>query len=1221
MECHNCQTTLPNDAMFCLKCGHKQNKLCHNCQHELPSEAVFCLKCGAKVDDAPKQETPIKSAEVDSSLEHYIPKELLDRIKSAQKTGQSQNERRIVTMLFCDLEGSTAAAEVLDPEDWAEIMNGAFEYLIKPVYKYEGVLARLMGDAILAFFGAPLAHEDDPERAILTALEIANGIKPYLDEVKSKWEIDVNFRVGINTGLVVVGDMGSDMRVEYTAMGDAINLASRMESSAEPGTIQISDNTYKLVEHLFDFVELGAMEIKGKSIPIDTYKVTGRKTQRRQIRGLKGFTSPLVAREKEFQQIHEIIDRLIDGHGHVLSVTAEVGIGKTRLISEVNNHLQTIHKISNINTDNTIIGSDSSIFWFQGASLSYQTNVAFAPFIDIMGKMFDFTEIKDDTAKYDRILSTLFRYAGSPQTAPFLASLFNIEPSGNDIDRIKYLDPPLLRAKIFESILQFFQMLTKHKPVALILDDLHWADASTIELLKSMLKLSQTEMITIILLFRPNRSAISWEVHEHTQREYQHIYTNLSLESLNYEKSSDLIGNLLEIEGLGEEIVNLIFEKSDGNPLFIEEVVGTLVDQELIQFGNSGWQVSSDFTNLSIPDTLSGVLTARLDGLDDESKRISRIASVIGREFRLDILEDIYEGNISVVDALFKLQQREMVIEKSKKPYQIFYFKHSMTHEIAYNSLLLKRRRELHSKIAQCLERRDQDNVLEISRHFYEAQEYQNALPYLIKAASQASKAYSNQEAISLFTTAKEIRSELTSIHDTKQLYTGLGKTYMLIGEVDKAVAVYDELLGLAKEANDHDCQVTALNQLGYLTALFIGDIHNSLTYLDESEELAKSYSIDFGLAENLMIRCNIDTATAQFDDATEHLSEAALIGERLEEANTQLYGMTHMANTFVYMANFEDAYNQAVKTIERARELGDKTYLTELLTFSFPFVLLLKGDLIEAGNIAAEGLELADEIGTPANQLHGNMTLAEIAILTGNYEKAIRHAKVAKEHAKVMGIPAYMTYVRSCQKHIDIELGNFGEELNTEFEEILGLLDHPWGAFLGGKTWTIYGMFLNNSGQYEDAIQNFNNVSEIPNTLMYLYEPFALLGKVWSLISLQRSDEALELTHKVENIINEKGFSILKPQLLYLKSIQASNEERKKFIEEAESIANKMGLKPILWKIQMEYAKILKEMGDIEAASLKEKSAKATIDFIKINMNDQKVVELFAKHTIITNS
>ncbi|MHA2029864.1 MAG: zinc-ribbon domain-containing protein, partial [Candidatus Kariarchaeaceae archaeon] len=203
MNCSNCDTQLPDGALFCFKCGTETSPTCPNCKTELPIDAAFCYKCGTKVDEDELDNNTVTEDSTDQ-LEQYIPKELLQRIKNAEKSGgSSQSERRIVTMLFCDLEGSTSAAEQLDPEEWAEIMNGAFEFLIKPVYKYEGVLARLMGDAILAFFGAPIAHEDDPERAILTSIEIIDGIQPYLERIKTEWKVDVNVRIGINTGLVV----------------------------------------------------------------------------------------------------------------------------------------------------------------------------------------------------------------------------------------------------------------------------------------------------------------------------------------------------------------------------------------------------------------------------------------------------------------------------------------------------------------------------------------------------------------------------------------------------------------------------------------------------------------------------------------------------------------------------------------------------------------------------------------------------------------------------------------------------------------------------------------------------------------------------------------------------------------------------------------------------------------------------------------------------------
>ena len=249
IDCPSCKSENPDGARFCMSCGSALVNVCPECNTELPGEARFCLSCGHQLAQTGSGETAADASR--ANLERYIPAELLNKLETARKGGKTEGERRIVTMLFCDVSGSTAAAEKLDPEDWAQIMNGAFENLIAPVYRYEGTLARLMGDAILAFFGAPVGHEDDPQRAVRAGLEIIWGIAPYREEVQAQWGIDIEVRVGINTGLVVVGEVGSDLRVEYTALGDAINLAARMEQTAQPGTVQISVDNLALLTLLF----------------------------------------------------------------------------------------------------------------------------------------------------------------------------------------------------------------------------------------------------------------------------------------------------------------------------------------------------------------------------------------------------------------------------------------------------------------------------------------------------------------------------------------------------------------------------------------------------------------------------------------------------------------------------------------------------------------------------------------------------------------------------------------------------------------------------------------------------------------------------------------------------------------------------------------------------------------------------------------------------------
>jgi class 3 adenylate cyclase len=288
----------------------------------------------------------------------------MHKLEMARTSGEMVGERLVVTMRFCDVKGSTTAAERLDPEEWSEIINGAFEHMIRPVYTYEGTVARLMGDSILAFFGAPLAHEDDPQRAVLASLDIVANMALYREKIKKAWGIDFNVWIGINTGLVVVGAVGSDLRMEYTALGDAINLAARMEQTAKPGTIQIAEETYKLVKHLFEFEALAPFEVKGKAKPVQAYLVLARRAVAGRVRGIEGLHAEMVGREAELATLKRVIADLRQGVGRIVSVLGEAGLGKSRLAIEVKGYFEEL--------------PSSDCNWYETASLSYESHHAYS---------------------------------------------------------------------------------------------------------------------------------------------------------------------------------------------------------------------------------------------------------------------------------------------------------------------------------------------------------------------------------------------------------------------------------------------------------------------------------------------------------------------------------------------------------------------------------------------------------------------------------------------------------------------------------------------------------------------------------------------------------------------------------------------------------------------------------------------------------------------------
>src|SRR5579859_234125 len=422
MICPNCQANNPDDAKFCNNCGYK-----------LAAPAPSSAAASAAVAPQPPASgaTPPVDGAASSSIASLIPADFAEKLQAAQASRAMVGERRVVTMLFCDVKGSTAASERLDPEEWTDIMNGAFEPMIRPVYKYEGTVARLLGDAILAFFGAPIAHEDDPERAIRAALEIVEGIEPYRQIIQRDWGFDFNVRVGINTGLVVVGPVGSDLRMEYTALGDAINLAARMEQTATPGTVQIAEPTHKLAAALFDFENLGGIQVKGKAEPVLAYRPLRPKAQRGRTRGIEGLESTLVGREADMAALRSAMVELHLGRGQIVSIMGEAGLGKSRLLQELRRELP------------AEAANSGAPLWLEGRCLSYQTNTPYAPFVDLLRGYFGFGDepaSADLTARLVAAVAAAEAGAAPGQVdeiAPYLATLLGLPLSGSAFDRVR----------------------------------------------------------------------------------------------------------------------------------------------------------------------------------------------------------------------------------------------------------------------------------------------------------------------------------------------------------------------------------------------------------------------------------------------------------------------------------------------------------------------------------------------------------------------------------------------------------------------------------------------------------------------------------------------------------------------------------------------------------------------------------------------------------------
>ncbi|HLF27551.1 MAG TPA: adenylate/guanylate cyclase domain-containing protein [Anaerolineae bacterium] len=623
MRCPNCQHVNPPEAAFCMKCGAKLSLTCANCGAALPVGARFCMSCGQPVAVS----TPADEARL-TRLTAVVPTPLADKMRAAHLAG----ERKVVTVLFADVVGSTALAERMDAEDWTLVMNRAFDRISPSIYTYEGTIARLMGDAILAFFGAPVAHEDDPVRAVRASLDLLAAVREFAEAARREYGIEFAMRVGLNTGPVVVGEVGSDLKYEYTAMGDAVNLAARMQSAARPMTVLISEYTYRFVAPIFDCLDLGLIEVKGKSEPVRVYEAQGAKAEPGRVRGLAGLESPMVGRDAELAALLQISAAAQAGLGRVGLIIGEPGLGKSRLIAEWREASQS-----------AISHQQSEIQWAEGKCLSYGQGLAYHLLIDLLHSLIGVSPAATEPETRGALAALTDDLFGSSalEVYPYLGHLLSLQLEGEALERVQLLDPQALQTQYLAALRQLLRAMAARRPLALILEDIHWADPSSVELLIKLLPLTAEAPLLFCLVTRPDRDAPGWKLVAAAREAMGAGLTELALNPLSESDSRQLVSNLLEIESLPENTRGLILKKAEGNPFFVEEVIRMLIDRGAIVKTERGWAAGKEIENVEIPDNLQGLLLARIDRLPEDVKRTLRVASVIGRQFSVRVLEEV----------------------------------------------------------------------------------------------------------------------------------------------------------------------------------------------------------------------------------------------------------------------------------------------------------------------------------------------------------------------------------------------------------------------------------------------------------------------------------------------------------------------------------------------------------------------------------------------------
>lgn len=770
MECPRCRAPNRDGAQFCRACGVRLDLVCAACGAVVQAASHFCDSCGATLPPSlPGRALPPRF----SSPGSYTPRHLADKILTSRSA--LEGERKQVTVLFADVSGFTSLSEGLDPEDVHAVMTRAFELMMTVVHRYEGTVNQFLGDGIMALFGAPIAHEDHGQRAVHAALGISREMERYRDELHRERGITFQVRQGVNTGLVVVGSIGSDLRMDYTAVGDTTNVANRLQQAADPGRVLISETTHRLVGGYFHARPLGGLSVKGKAEPVAAWDVIGAREARTrlEVEADRGLT-PFVDREHELRLLFEGFEKARAGRGQVVFLVGEPGIGKSRLLLEFRRRL----------------GAEAT--WLEGHALSFGRAMAFHPLIDLLKRNFRVEEGDSEKSIIDKIDRGVLRLGDDLRPIlPYVRFLLSVDPGDS---AVLSMDPKKRRGEIFNAGRRLMIRAAEVRPQVIVLEDAHSMDQAMEEYLGFLADGIPAGRILLILTYRTGYR------HPLGDRTY---HTRIGLTALSPDDAVVMVQSMLAVESLPDEVKALIIRKAEGNPFFVEEVIKALRDAGILRVAGSRDVLGKPLDAALVPDTIQDVIMARIDRLDEAPKKALQLASVIGREFPRRLLDRLWDLPDGIEESVRQLKAVELIYEKSV-PEPTYRFSHALTHEVAYNSLLVQRRRELHRLIGRVIEDLYADRLAEhyevLAHHFARGGDRVKAIEYATKAGAKAARAYANREALALYEQAlalagpddRPARADLLKNLATVTQY--LGDADASFGHAESAVELYEQL-------------------------------------------------------------------------------------------------------------------------------------------------------------------------------------------------------------------------------------------------------------------------------------------------------------------------------------------------------------------------------------------------------------------------------------------
>ena len=847
-----------------------------------------------------------------TSPQIYTPKHLAEKILTSK--GALEGERKQVTVLFADMKGSMELLADRDPEEARKLLDPVLEHMMEAVHRYEGTVNQVMGDGIMALFGAPLAHEDHAVRACYAALRMQESVKRYAEGVRRTEGIPIQIRVGLNSGKVVVRSIGSDLKMDYTAVGQTTHLAARMEQMATPGSILITPVTLRLAEDYVQVMSLGPVNVKGLTEPVEVYEITGvgAARSRLQAAAARGLTR-FVGRDAETEQLRKALEQAETGHGQVVGVVGEPGVGKSRLFYE-------------------FIHSHRMQGWLivESGSVSYGKATPYLPLIDLLKMYFKIHDRDNQREIREKITGKLLTLDESlGPTLPAFLALLDLPVEDQ---QWQALDPPQKRQRTLDACKRLLIRESQAQPLLIVFEDLHWLDSETQAVLDSLVESLPTARLLLLVNYRP---------------EYQHswasktFYSQLRLDPLLTESAEELLQNLLGNDPSLHSLKQLLIARTEGNPFFLEESVRTLVETKVLESERGVYRLTKPVESIEVPATVQAVLAARIDRLPAEEKRLLQSAAVIGEDIPFALLSAIAQlPEEELRRGLVHLQGAEFLYEAKLFPDLEYTFKHGLTCQVAYGSLVQDRRRSLHAAVVEGIERlysgRLAEQVERLAYHALRGEVWDKAVSYLRQAGVKATERSAHREAVSYLEQALDALKHLPESHDT----------------VEQAIDVRIDLR-------------SSLQPLGEQRRVF--------DYLTEAEALAKSLDDPRRLAQ---ILCYMSGYFIQAENdparAVEVSQRAFMIVNTIDDFALQIQVNHYFGSANFGLGNYNEAMSFLTKNVESL--VGDQIYKRFGLAFLasvgalYQLALLLseRGQFAEATFRGDEAVRIAETANHP---------------------------------------------------------------------------------------------------------------------------------------------------------------------------------------------------------------------------------------------------------------